>query len=247
MRKIALGFVSALVGGAMLVTGAGAASASTATKADTRLFIRSITPNPVVVKKGAETTAFIHVRAGSDVKKVEVTVAPVDGVNTLRAKDVKPLESWRFSVGFTDGDAFGKWKATAVAFDGAGKEVAKDDAYFAVELAKTKADTRVSRFEAEPHKVRKGKSIYFSGRLQADDHRWKGVRGEKVNIFYRANGHSAWKWVTSTTTKWDGKFFAKTKAYKSGWFRASFAGNDELNSSTSRADYVRVYGSWWRR
>ncbi|MCK2221808.1 hypothetical protein MF672_049580 [Actinomadura sp. ATCC 31491] len=245
MRKIALGFVSALVGGAMLVTGAGAASATT-TKADTRLYIRSITPNPVVVKKGEETTAYIHVRAGSDVKKVEVSVAPVDGPRTFAAKSVKPLESWRFSVGFTDADAAGKWKATAVAFDDAGKQVATDDAYFAVELAKTKADTRISRFSAEPYKVRKGKSIYFSGRLLVDDDSWEGVRGEKVNVYYRANGSNTWKWVTSATTKWNGKFFAKTKAYRSGWFRASYAGSDELNSSTSRPDYVRVYGSWWR-
>ncbi|MEW9547458.1 hypothetical protein [Nonomuraea sp. NPDC050783] len=245
MRKIAVGFVSALVGGTMIVTGAGAASATT-TKADTRLYIRSVTPNPVVVKKGEESTAYIHVRAGSDVEKVEVSVAPVDGVRTFAAKSVKPLESWRFSVGFTDADPAGKWKATAVAFDKAGKQVSTDDAFFSVELAKTKADTRVSRFSAEPYKVRKGRSISFSGRLQVDDHRWEGVRGEKVNIYYRANGHSGWKWVTSTTTKWNGKFYATTKAYRSGWFRASFAGNDELNGSTSSADYVRVYGSWWR-
>ncbi|MFI7639927.1 hypothetical protein [Nonomuraea sp. NPDC049400] len=244
MRKIALGIVSALVGGAMLVSGAGAASA--ATKTDTQLKIRDISPNPVVVKAGAETTAYFDIGASSDVKKVELSVAP-EGVRALRAKDVKDLEGWRFAVGFTEGDAHGKWSATAVAFDSAGKEIAKDTAFFSVELEKGKADTRITRFSADPYKVRKGKSIYFSGRLQVDDEGWEGVRGEKVNIYFRANGSTGWKWVASDWTGWGGKFSTKAKAYRSGTFRAVYAGDDELESATSRTDYVRVYGPWWRR
>jgi hypothetical protein len=245
MRKIALGIVSAFVGGAMLVTGAGAASA---TKVDTELRIRSITPNPVVVEAGAETTAFIDVGASSDVKKVEVTVAPEDnGFRTMNAKDVRHLQSWRFAVGFNENDPDGKWKATAVAFDDKGKEIAKDESFFSVEIKKGKAETRISRFSADPYKVRKGKNIYFSGRLLVDDDGWEGVRGEKVNIYVRSNGSSGWKWVASDWTDRGGKFYAKTKAYRSGFFRAVYAGDDELEGSTSRSDYVRVFGSWWRR
>ncbi|MGN9838439.1 hypothetical protein ACTMTI_10005 [Nonomuraea sp. H19] len=244
MRKIALGIVSALVGGAMLVTGAHAASASTTL--DTELKIRSISPNPVEVKAGAETTAYFDIGASSDVKKVELSVAP-EGARTLAAKDVKDLEGWRFAVPFTENDPAGKWQATAVAFDAAGKELAKDTAFFSVEVEKGKAETRISRFTADPYKVRKGKSIYFSGRLQVDDDGWEGVRGEKVSIYYRANGSGGWKWVTSAYTKWGGKFYAKTKAYRSGTFRAVYHGDDELDGATSRTDYVRVYGSWWRR
>ena len=228
----------------MLVTGAGAASA---TKTDTQLKIRDITPNPVVVKAGAETNAYFDIGASSDVKKVELSVAPEEGIHTLRTKDVKDLEGWRFAIGFNENDPAGKWKATAVAFDSAGKEIAKDSAFFAVEVEKGKADTRLSRFSADPYKVRKGKSINFSGRLQVDDNGWEGVRGEKVNVYYRANGSSGWKWVASAKTKWGGKFYAQTRAYKSGTFRAVFDGTDELNGTTSRTDYVRVYGSWWRR
>ncbi|MEV0234211.1 hypothetical protein [Nonomuraea sp. NPDC050786] len=244
MRKIALGIASAIVGGAMLLSGAGAASA--ATKTDTQLKIRDITPNPVVVKAGAETTAYFDIGASSDVKKVELSVSP-ESVQTLRAKDVRDLEGWRFAVGFTEGDATGKWSATAVAFDGAGKQIAKDTAYFSVEVEKGKAETRISGFSADPYKVRKGKRIEFSGRLQVDDEGWEGVRGEKVNVFFRANGSSGWKWVASARTKWGGKFYASTRAYKSGTFRAVFDGDDELQGATSRTDYVRVYGPWWRR
>ncbi|GAA3688278.1 hypothetical protein GCM10022224_062020 [Nonomuraea antimicrobica] len=244
MRKIAVGILSALVGGAMLVSGAGVASATT--KTDTQLRIRDITPNPVVVKAGAETTAYFDVGASSDVKKVELTLAPADGFHTMRNRDVKDLEGWRFAAGFNENDPAGKWRATAVAFDGAGKEIAKDSAYFSVEIQKGKADTRISRFDASPSKVRKGKSIFFSGRLQVDDDGWEGVRNERVNIYFRASGSNAWKWVASDRTSWDGKFYAKTRASKSGSFRAVFSGDDELESATSRTDYVRVYGSWWR-
>ncbi|MFG1702803.1 hypothetical protein ACFLIM_06395 [Nonomuraea sp. M3C6] len=244
MRKFAVGIISALVGGAMLVSGAGAASA---TKLDTQLKIRDISPNPVVVKAGSETTAYFDIGASSDVKKVELSVAPAEGFHTLRAKDVKSLESWRFAIGFDENDPAGKWKATAVAFDGAGKELAKDSAFFSVEIQKGKADTRISRFSADPSKVRKGKSIYFSGRLQVDDDGWKGVRGQKVNIYFRANGSSGWKWVASDWTSWGGKFSTKTRASKSGTFKAVYSGSRKLEGATSRTDYVRVYGSWWRR
>ncbi|MFC4114923.1 hypothetical protein [Nonomuraea zeae] len=234
------------MGGAMLVSGAGAASA--ATKVDTQLKIRDISPNPVVVKAGAETTAYFDIGASSDVKKVELSVAPEDaGFRTMRTKDVKDLEGWRFAIGFNENDPAGKWRATAVAFDAAGKEIAKDSSFFAVDIQKGKAETRISRFSADPYKVRKGKSIYFSGRLQVDDEGWEGVRGERVSVYYRANGSSAWKWVATAKTKWGGKFSAKTRAYKSGTFRAVYNGSDELDGAKSRTDYVRVYGSWWRR
>ncbi|GAA2205979.1 hypothetical protein GCM10009850_014370 [Nonomuraea monospora] len=228
----------------MLVSGAGIASA--ATKADTQLVIRDISPNPVVVKKGSETTAYFDVGASSDVQKVELSVAPAENnFRTLRTKDIKDLEGWRWAIGFNENDYAGKWKATAVAFDKDGKEIAKDDAFFSVEVEKGKLETTISRFSADPSKVRKGKSIHFSGRLLADDDGWEGVRGEKVNIYYKASYRSGWKWVASDWTGRGGKFYAKTKAYKSGTFRAVYAGDDELEGAKSRSDYVRVYS--WRR
>ncbi|MBF8192901.1 hypothetical protein ITP53_45940 [Nonomuraea sp. K274] len=233
------------MGGAMLVSGAGAASATTT---DTRLAIRDISPNPVVVKAGSETTAYFDVGASSDVQKVELSVAPASGFHTMRTKSVKDLEGWRFAIGFNQNDPAGKWKATAVAFDSAGKQIARDSAFFSLAIVKGKADTRITGFNASPSTVRKGKSIYFSGTLIEKERRgWDGVRNAKVNIYYRANGSSGWKWVDSDRTSGSGKFYAETRAYKSGTFKAVYSGSSKLDDATSRTDYVRVYGSTWRR
>ncbi|GGO68992.1 hypothetical protein [Nonomuraea cavernae] len=241
MKKFAVGIVSALVGGTMLVSGGAAASAQT--KAPT-VEIQNISPNPVIVRGNNETEAFFKVAASSDVEKVTLTVEP-QGFHTLRAKDVKALESWRFAVPFNKYDPEGKWKATATGEDKDGKIVVSDSAYFYVDVRKGKADTRITRFSADPYKVRKGKSIYFSGRLQVDDHGWEGLRGQPVKVLYRANGSSGWKWVASTKSTWGGKFTAKSRAYKSGTFKAVYSGDRKLQSAESRTDYVRVYGSRW--
>ncbi|MEO3871752.1 hypothetical protein ABGB18_23295 [Nonomuraea sp. B12E4] len=231
-----------MVGGSMLVAGAGAASASTTTSAHTSadVRIRDISPNPVVVKDGDEAKAYFNIAATRDVRRVSLSVAPVSGQHTMSAKSVKDLHHWRYSVEFNDNDQAGKWKATAVAYNRYGKVVAKDDSYFSV-IIKKKDDTRIS-LNAGPSKVRKGKSVYFSGVLQAKDHRWEGVRGEKVNVYYRQSGSSVWKWVASDYTSWGGKYSAKTRAYKSGTFKAVYAGDSRLQDTTSRYDYVRVYG-----
>ncbi|MFI6501169.1 hypothetical protein [Nonomuraea typhae] len=237
MKKIAVGVVSAMVGGAMLLTGGTATAQTRAASVE----IQSISPNPVVVPKGGETTAYIKVNASSDVEKVTVKVRP-EG-NTFRALTDKTVtqQSWRFTTLFDSNDYEGKWSAIAEAFNKDGKKVAEDTAYFSVDIEEGgKSDTRITRFNADPYKVRKGKSIHFSGRLQVDDDGWEGVRGEKVDIYYRANGYSSWKWVASGKTKWGGKFYAKTRAWKSGTFKAVYEGSDELNSSESGRDYVRV-------
>ncbi|MFC5820803.1 hypothetical protein [Nonomuraea harbinensis] len=246
MRKIAVGLVAALAGGTMLMSG-GSAVAATTTKAP-KVEILDVSPNPVVVKHGSETVARFKVGASSDVEKVELSVEPADSkFRTLRGKEVKPLENWRFSVPFTSHDPEGKWKAIATAFDKEGKRVAHDTSFFYVDVRKgwSKADTRLS-FDASPSKVRKGKPVYFSGRLLAErgDH-WRAVRYEKVHVYYKANRFSGWKWVASDRTDRHGKFYAKDRAYRSGSYKAVFKGDRKLDDATSRTDYVRVYS--WRR
>ncbi|NBE96454.1 MULTISPECIES: hypothetical protein [Nonomuraea] len=244
MKKIAAGLISAVAGGTMLVSGAGVASATTAH--DTYLKIRDISPNPVVVKGNAETKAFFDVGASRRVEKVVLSVEPASPkYRTMRTKGIDDLEGWRYAIAFNKNDPEGKWKATAVAYNKAGRKVATDSAYFYVDVRKGRADTRISRFYASPSKVRKGRSIYFSGRLQVDDRHWEGVRGERVSIYHRASGSSAWKWVDSAKTGRGGKFYGKTRAYRSGSFKAVYRGDRELQPSTSRTDYVRVYS--WRR
>ncbi|MEV0582092.1 hypothetical protein [Nonomuraea sp. NPDC050310] len=226
---------SAVVGGALLVTG-GAANAAT----DPSVEIVDIAPNPVVVPKTGEIVVKITVETSPDVDKVEVSVKPKDAqARTLSARNITQ-DKWVFSVPFNAGDPAGKWLATAVGTDNETGKKDSDKATFALEVPKSKLDTRFKRFSADPGTVKKGKKIYFSGRLQAHDDAWGGVEDAEVEIYYRANGHSGWKYVTSTDTDENGKFYAKTKAYRSGTFKAVFDGDDELNGSASNYDYVRV-------
>lgn len=234
----------------MLMSG-GVATASTTTTADPEVEIVDVSPNPVVVKWGGETTAGFKVNATSDVEKVELSVEPlIRGRNarTMVAKDVKELEDWRFSVPFNHRDYEGKWRATAVAFDKDGKRVARDSSYFSVDVQKrrSKDDTRIIGFEASPSKTFKGRTVRFSGRLLVEDgRRWETLRNANVSVYYRANGSSGWKWVDSDRTDRRGKFYAKTRAYKSGSYKAVYKGSWRTDDTSTRSDYVRVYR--WRR
>ncbi|MEU4325968.1 hypothetical protein [Nonomuraea dietziae] len=235
MKKIAAGLIAATMGGALLVTGGAAAQA---TALDVQ--IEDINPDPVVVAKGGEATAsfYVDVTKGAN---VELKVEPVGDVRTFAAKNVTAIpdgDHWKFTVPFNSGDA-GKWRATATAKkDG---ETDRDKAYFEVEIQAGKADTRISSFKASPDPVKKGRTIWFSGRLQADEDGWEGVRGGDVEIYFRASGSSGWKYVTRTESRWGGKFSAQTRAWKSGTFKAVYEGDDETNGSESRSDWVRVY------
>jgi hypothetical protein len=234
----------------MLMSG-GVATASTTTTADPDVEIVDVSPNPVVVKWGGETTAGFKVNATSDVEKVELSVEPLirdRNARTMVTKDVKELEDWRFSVPFNHRDYEGKWRATAVAFDKDGKRVARDSSYFSVDVQKrrSKDDTRITGFEASPSKTFKGRTVRFSGRLLVEDgRRWETLRNANVSVYYRANGSSGWKWVDSDRTDRRGKFYAKTRAYKSGSYKAVYKGSFRTDDTSSRSDYVRVYS--WRR
>ncbi|MGN9782478.1 hypothetical protein ACTMTF_13690 [Nonomuraea sp. ZG12] len=248
MRKLAVGIISALAGGTMLMSG-GVATASTTTTADPEVEIVDISPNPVEVEWRGETTANFKVNATSDVEKVELTVSPATrNARTMAAKEVKPLEDWRFSVPFNSRDYEGKWRATAVAFDKDGKRVAEDSSFFSVDVQKrrSKDDTRIIGFEASPSKTFKGRTVRFSGRLLVEDgRRWDTLSHANVSIYYRANGSSGWKWVDSDRTDRRGKFDASTRAWKSGSYKAVYKGSWRTDDTSSRSDYVRVYS--WRR
>jgi predicted secreted protein len=244
MNKIAVGTISALAGGVLVVSGASAASATTQ---HDRSFIqiRDIAPNPVVVKDDNETTAYFKIVGSRDLDSVNLTVAPDSPeARTMAAKVVKKLDTWRFSVPFNKNDSAGKWKATVEGVKD-GKVVTHDDASFYVKVIKTpqKAHTRISDFEASPSRVRKGRTVTVSGDLEAWGRGWDDVRGAKVNVYFRQYGSSGWKYVASDYTDRHGDFSANTRAYKSGTFKAVYAGSDKLYGTTSHYDSVRVY-SW---
>ncbi|WP_345150840.1 hypothetical protein, partial [Nonomuraea rubra] len=207
MRKIAVGILSATIGGAMLVSGAGVASA--ATKADTRLVIRDISPNPVVVKKGSETTAYFDVGASSDVQKVELSVAPAENnFRTMRTKDVKDLEAGAAPSVFNENDYEGKWEGHRVAFDKDARRSPRTTPFLGRRRGR-QAQHHDLRFSADPYKVRKGKSIYFSGRLLVNDDGWEGgARREGAHLL---QGQLP-QWLEVGRSDWTGrggKFYAR--------------------------------------
>ncbi|MGC5011862.1 hypothetical protein ACLQ2R_13950 [Streptosporangium sp. DT93] len=245
MKRIAIGLLSAAVSGSLLMS-AGTASAE---RVALSVRIDNVSPNPVVVHGDDDTRVTIEVRT-TEATRVELRLKPVsDQLRTQDAREPRVLHQgdlWRFTTSFDEDDFQGRWVAIADAYDKDGKKVT-DEVNFSVEHKKAeKAETRVYRFSANPDSVRKGRWVYFTGRLQVDDRGWEGVRGEEVEIYFRKRGSSAWKYVTSDETGRRGAFYAKARATKSGEYRAIFDGNDELEDSRSRADRVRVYSHWRR-
>jgi hypothetical protein len=226
----------------MVVAGAGAASAHT-DPSRSFVHIQDIAPNPVVVKGDHDATAYFKIVGSRDLDSVNLTVTPADTtIQTLAAKAVKKVDTWRFSVPFNQGDVAGKWTAHVEGVKD-GKTVKTDDASFYVKIIKEvpKANTRISDFEANPSRVRKGRSISVSGDLEAQSRHWDNVRNAKVNVYFRQFGSSGWKYVASDYTDRRGDFSVETRAYKSGTFKAVYAGSDKLLGSTSDYDSVRVY------
>lgn len=208
----------------------------------------SVNPNPVVVHDDHDTRVTIRVRT-TDATRVELRLKPVsDQFRTQDAQEPRAFRDgdlWRFTTSFDESDFEGRWVAIADAYDKDGKKETHQVG-FSVEHEESKAETRIYRFSADPGSVRKGRSVYFTGRLQVnDDDRWKSLRGEEVEIYFRKRGSNTWKYVTSADTGWKGTFRAKARASRSGEYRAVFDGTDELAESVSRSDWVRVYSRRW--
>ncbi|MEU0520702.1 hypothetical protein [Streptosporangium sp. NPDC006007] len=243
MNRIAVGLLSAAVGGSLLL------SAGTASAERTALSVRvdSVNPNPVVVENGRDTGVTIEVRT-TEATRVELRLKPVS--DRFRAQDVREPkimhegDLWRFSTSFDENDFEGRWLAIANAYDKDGRKVTDQVNFSVKQEQREKAETRLSSFRAGPQPVRKGRWVYFTGRLQVDDdRRWQGVEDEEVAIYFRSNDSNTWKWVASGDTERKGRFNARARALRSGEYRAVFEGNDELDESASRSAWVRV----WRR
>ncbi len=247
MKRITVGLLSAALGGSLLLS-AGPASAE---RAALSVRIDSVNPNPVVVTDGQDTNVTVEVRT-TEAVRVELRLKPVsDQFRTQDAREPKILHDgdlWRFTTSFDSNDFEGRWLAIADAYDKDGKKVT-DQVNFSVKHEKAeKAETRLASFRVNPDAVRKGRWVYFTGRLQVrEDRYWEGVKGEEVAIYFRSRGSSAWKWVTSADTERRGQFYAKARAFRSGEYRAVYDGNDELGDSTSRSARVRVWGGGWHR
>lgn len=247
MKRITVGLLSAALGGSLLLS-AGPASAERTALA---VRIDSVNPNPVVVTDGHDTNVTVEVRT-TEATRVELRLKPV--ANRFRAQDVREPkiiregDLWRFTTSFDSNDIEGRWLATADAYDKDGKKVTDEVNFSVKHERREKAETRLSGFRVTPDAVRKGRPVYFTGRLQVlEGHSWKSVKNEEVGIYFRSRGSSAWKWVTSADSGWRGQFRAKARALKSGEYRAVYEGDDELGDSTSRSARVRILGGGWHR
>ncbi|GIH76489.1 hypothetical protein [Planobispora longispora] len=242
-KRIAAGALATAAGASLVLTaGAGTASAA---QAELSVNITEVSPNPVVVRGNRDARVAIEIRT-TEAERVELHLRPdTDAPHTLVAKEAKLVrdgELWRFVTSFDKSDYRGRWIAVADAYGKDGKKLT-DTAGFTVKYVHgwRKADTRLVDFNAGPEPLRKGNTVYFAGRLQARDHwKWRGVRHEEVDIYFQADGSSAWKYVTSADTRWDGKFKATSRAVRSGEFRAVFDGDRRLDDSVSRPDWVKV-------
>jgi hypothetical protein len=101
------------------------------------------------------------------------------------------------------------------------------------------SESRIIRFNASPEPVKYGKYLRFTGKLQVWDGGWDGYGDTKVSLWFRTK-HGSWKYVKTTWTNDSGKIRTKAKAWKSGYWKVVFAGNDDADSSSSVRDWVRV-------
>ncbi|GII93810.1 hypothetical protein [Sinosporangium siamense] len=241
LKRVAIGTLTAVVGGSLLLS---AGTASAHTKRELAVKIADISPNPVVVKDGRETRVTIEVRT-EDATKVELRLRP--DTRTFRTQSAvdtdlsKHGDLWRYTARFDDSDYEGRWQAIADAYDRHGKK-ATDTVNFSVDIEESQLRTRVESFKVSPSAVRKNRNVGVSGRLRAlDDHRWQGVEDEEVEIYFRRHGSNTWKYVTSADTGHRGWFSVKTRAKRSGEFRAVYEGTDDYSDATSRTATLRVW------
>ncbi|OPG08179.1 hypothetical protein [Microbispora sp. GKU 823] len=140
----------------------------------------------------------------------------------------------------------GWWRAEFDGAGGAGYSASATD-YVTVRVPRPtppptpapKADTRVVQFNAAPEPVRYHRYLTFRGQLQAWDDGWEGYGHQRVTVWFKKAGGS-WHYVKTLWTNSTGRFWGKTKASASGYWRVVFAGNGEADRSTSRSDWVRV-------
>ncbi|MGV9374391.1 hypothetical protein ACWDRB_01180 [Nonomuraea sp. NPDC003707] len=132
-------------------------------------------------------------------------------------------------------DETGWWRAEFAATSAAKGSVSDTDR---VDVRRGVLSSRIAGFDARPEPVDKGDRLTFSGALLVEDR--GGVAGERVSIFFKADGSSRWEYVTSDVTGRDGRFWASAPAETSGWWRAEYGGTRGIRGSVSDADWVKV-------
>ncbi|MFC4113808.1 hypothetical protein [Nonomuraea zeae] len=132
-------------------------------------------------------------------------------------------------------NATGWWRAEFARTSTATASVSDADR---VDVRRGNLGSRIVGFDARPEPVDKGDTLTFTGALRVEGR--DGVAGQRVGIFFRADGSRRWEYVTSDVTGRHGRFEAAATAVTSGWWRAEFAGARGVNGAVSDADWVKV-------
>ncbi|MEU4696279.1 hypothetical protein [Nonomuraea dietziae] len=96
--------------------------------------------------------------------------------------------------------------------------------------------SKLVKFNAYPEPVKYGNYLRFRGVLLVDG----GGYEAKVGLYFKPKGSSKWQFVKTTNSTGSGKLYTKVKAYKSGYWKFVFKGDDDAYGSQSGRDYVRV-------
>ncbi|WP_283137001.1 hypothetical protein [Rhizohabitans arisaemae] len=144
----------------------------------------------------------------------------------------------RFHVA-VDARESGWWRAEFRGNGEANGSWSRDD-FVEVRPVHVPLDTRIVKYNASPEPVKRGKNLTHTGRLQIDeDYGWTGFRAQKVRLYFRTPG-GRWSYVKTAATGAGGAFTIKAKAWRSGYWRVVYAGDDYADGSASWADHVKV-------
>ncbi|MCK2217253.1 hypothetical protein MF672_026200 [Actinomadura sp. ATCC 31491] len=136
--------------------------------------------------------------------------------------------------------ASGWWRAQYVGTRGVNGTVSGADWVTVDQPAPAKADTRLSKFNAYPEPIARGKYLTFKGKLQiSDEGTWEGYAG-KVALYFKKAGSGKWEYVKMFRSSDSGRLYVKAKAWDSGYWRFVYQGDGDTYGSYSRTDYVRV-------
>ncbi|WP_371621654.1 HtaA domain-containing protein [Streptomyces sp. NBC_01116] len=103
-----------------------------------------------------------------------------------------------------------------------------------------KLRTAVSKFNASPEPVRKGRTITVKGTLRSLDGTWKNASGQSVIILFKADGSSKWSKLATVRTNSKGVFSKGFTAKKDGTFKAQFKATSSRLGTTGAGDRVDV-------
>ncbi|TYB46723.1 hypothetical protein [Actinomadura chibensis] len=236
-HRVVSGGAAVAVAAGVLVGAGGAAGAET-------LKFRIEVPRHLSVSKGEYSKScamdvWVWGTEGSTVAYSKVSLIGPDGETGPPYNRVLPGYQVGYGVGCaTVPQDAGKYRIRVVAYNKSGKALGSREDYWYEKL-----DTVVQNFNAAPEPVRKGKTLYVSGRLRRVNNigtGYTGYSGKSMRIYFRPKGGKTWTYMGSAKTNSSGDFRKGFTAKASGTWRAYFPGTSRFDKQASRDDYVQV-------